>query len=90
MKTPQDLAAATTQFSLSPQLVCSAEPQSTSQACLLAHLHKPGCGTAPSDTIPSLSGHSSVQERQARIPSEQPPVEDKLEHWASSDQELRS
>lgn len=37
MKTPQDLAAATTQFSLSPQLVCSAEPQSTSQACLLAH-----------------------------------------------------
>lgn len=37
MKTPQDLAATTTQFSLSPQLVCSAEPQSTSQACLLAH-----------------------------------------------------
>lgn len=72
-------------------LVFSAEPQNTSQACLLARSHKPGHSRAPSDATPSLSEHGSAQERQARIPAEQPPVEDKSqpERWASSDQELR-
>lgn len=58
-------------------LVFSAKHQTTSQACQLAHSHKPGRSSAPSVT-PLLPKYSSADKRHARIPSDQPSVEDKL------------
>ena len=59
-------------------LVFSAKHQSTSQAFQLARSHKPGRSSAPSDVPPSLPEYSSADKRHARIPPDQPSVEDKL------------
>jgi len=59
-------------------LIFSAKLPSTPQACQLAHSHKPGRSSAPSDVPPSLPEHSSAGKRCVRIPPDQPPVEDRL------------
>lgn len=78
MKTPPGSSCC--KHSLLPQspagpLVFSAKPQNTSQACLPAH--KPGHSRAPSNATPLLPEQGSAHQRQARIPPEQQPVEDK-------------